>query len=910
MLGTLFRRARDGDRVRARTAEQALRESEQRFALVAAGSSDGIWDWDFARDRHYISPPLKAMLGYADEELPSRHEAFRQCIHPDDLDRVDDAVQRHFHEGREYEEEYRLRRKDGRHIWVRSRGAAVRAADGTVTRFCGSVSEIGAQHEAAERVNALLDEQRAMLDNLVAGIARLKDRRVVTCNRRFAEMYGYSVAELIGQPVALLHGDEARDKAGEAVYADLARDGKVAREYLHRRRDGSLIWVHSSGTALDRDDPRRDSLWVNVDISEQKRAEQALRDNEARFYHAVRGSRDAIWDWDLANGRYYMSPRMREILGYGYGEPISERAWFLERLHPDDRERVEAARVAHFESGAPYEAEYRMRAADGSLRWIRARGQCVRDAAGRVLRFSGANSDVTLEREATERIRALVAEQRAVLDNTVVGIARIQNHVIVSCNARLSEMFGHGSGDLAGRSISMLYGSDEEFGAGVLNYAKLRGGRHWRSEREFVRSDGSAFWCATYGRALDQEEPRNDSIWIFLDIDSRKRSEIALQSEKEFSEALLAAQPGVFCVLAKTQRLVRWNRNLETVTGYDATALARIGGREIIAPDHRDRLGEAVYRVFKHGAASVEADLLTRDGTRIPQLWTAVRWEAAGETYAVVSAIDISERLGAEEEIRALNQRLEQRVAERTAELTRANLELESFSYTVSHDLSAPLRAINGFSALLVEELGGRLEPPAQRLLERISAGSMQMKALIDDLLRLAQISRTRLVASEVDLATLARHVAAECARDPAREISARGVVFRVPASLPARGDPGLLGIALTNLIGNAWKFTARSQPALVEFGALERDGERVYFLRDNGAGFDMRYAGKLFKPFQRLHSAREFDGTGIGLAIVHRIVERHRGRIWVESAPGAGTTFYFTLGTTTMASGAHLTTH
>ena len=131
-----------------------------------------------------------------------------------------------------------------------------------------------------------------------------------------------------------------------------------------------------------------------------------------------------------------------------------------------------------------------------------------------------------------------------------------------------------------------------------------------------------------------------------------------------------------------------------------------------------------------------------------------------------------------------------------------------------------------------------------------------------------------------------------------------------VPASLPARGDPGLLGIALTNLIGNAWKFTARSQPALVEFGALEREGERVYFLRDNGAGFDMRYAGKLFKPFQRLHSAREFDGTGIGLAIVHRIVERHRGRIWVESAPGAGTTFYFTLGTTTMASGAHVTTH
>lgn len=254
---------------------------------------------------------------------------------------------------------------------------------------------------------------------------------------------------------------------------------------------------------------------------------------------------------------------------------------------------------------------------------------------------------------------------------------------------------------------------------------------------------------------------------------------------------------------------------------------------------------------------------------------------------------EVRERARVEEEVQRLNADLERRVAERTSQLAAANEELESFSYSVSHDLRAPLCTIEGFTRILREEHAGSLDENGTQILMRICKAGDRMKELIDHLLELSRVSRGELVRQSVDLSAMAREVAAELQRGD----SGHSVTFRIAEGVVASGDAGLLRVALENLLGNAWKYTGGTEGALIEFGADESGGERIFFVRDSGAGFDMKYADRLFGVFQRLHSAEEFEGIGVGLATVQRIILRHGGRIWAEGRVGSGATFFFTLG-------------
>ncbi len=266
-----------------------------------------------------------------------------------------------------------------------------------------------------------------------------------------------------------------------------------------------------------------------------------------------------------------------------------------------------------------------------------------------------------------------------------------------------------------------------------------------------------------------------------------------------------------------------------------------------------------------------------------------------GRKSELVIAVDITEHKRAEQALKQGEERLRNLNAElefRNRELTSVNNELESFSYSVSHDLRAPLRAIDGFSAALLEDCGDSLSPEGKEYLRRVRAAISRMGQLIDDLLKLARTARSKMVRENVDLSLLTQEIVA----DLQRLAPERKAHFIITPGVTVEGDRGLLRILLENLLGNAWKFTARSLEARIEFGVREQHGQRVCFVSDNGAGFDMKYADKLFGAFQRLHDMSEFSGTGIGLATVQRIIHRHGGKIWAEGQPGKGATFSFVL--------------
>lgn len=288
-----------------------------------------------------------------------------------------------------------------------------------------------------------------------------------------------------------------------------------------------------------------------------------------------------------------------------------------------------------------------------------------------------------------------------------------------------------------------------------------------------------------------------------------------------------------------------------------------------------------------------EAILCTKFG-ELRQVVTAAEVFYLGETKYVITLIhDISELRNAVEEVKLLNAALENRVLSRTAELTEANKELESFSYSISHDLRAPLRGIDGFTHLLLAEYGDRLDAKGQDYLDRVRRAAQRMGMLIDDLLDLSRVNRREMKREAVDLSQIAREVLEDLRKsDPGRSVE-----LRITEGCRAWGDPQLLRVLLENLLGNAWKYTGKTAHGEISFGVVrDAAGEERFYVRDNGVGFDMAYVGKLFLPFQRLHKPEDFEGSGVGLASAARIVRRHRGRIWAESIPGSGATFHFTL--------------
>jgi PAS domain S-box-containing protein len=351
---------------------------------------------------------------------------------------------------------------------------------------------------------------------------------------------------------------------------------------------------------------------------------------------------------------------------------------------------------------------------------------------------------------------------------------------------------------------------------------------------------------------------------------------------------------------------VRANPRFCQLTGYSAGELQSLRIHDVVHPGDLDADLAHTRRLLsgEAGAYSIEKRFLRKDGGVV---WAEVTCAAARDPHGtalllVGVARDLTAQRQAEADVASLAARLEGELARRAAELERANKNLEAFTYSVSHDLRAPLRAISGFAQALVEDDSDRLGDAGREHIERIEVASQRMTTLIDDLLHLSRISRADMHLQRLDLSTEAAAIISKLrSRDPARHVR-----VSIQEGVVVTGDRSLLRTVMRNLLENAWKFTGRQAGAHIEFGATTAGGQICCYVRDDGAGFDPAYAGKLFLPFQRLHQVTDFPGNGTGLAGVRQIIERHAGHVWAEGSPGRGATFYFTVGTEPAATAHH----
>lgn len=509
-----------------------------------------------------------------------------------------------------------------------------------------------------------------------------------------------------------------------------------------------------------------------------------------------------------------------------------------------------------------------------------------------------------------EVLRKSELNYRRFVDTANEGIWSLdEDHRTIFVNAKMAEMLKYEMEEMTGLNIE-LFIFEEDLPDQAQRVANRRRGVAEQYERRWRRKDGQEVWTIVSATPIiDSGHHYRGSFAMLTDITTRKKAEEAIRNSERRLADIINLLPDATFAIDLEGKITTWNRTAEEFTGVKAEDIIGKGDHEYAIPFYGERRPLLIDLVL-HPSEEIEKRYLYVKRERGMVLGEAyTRSVKGGEAYmlgiaaplydsegkvigAIESVRDITARKLAEEGIRKLNQELEQRVADRTAQLAATNKELESFSYSVSHDLRAPLRSIDGFSQALLEDYYDKIDGQGQDYLNRIRSATQRMAQLIDDMLNLSRVTRTSMKQGTVDLSAIAKSILEEFrGNDPQRSAE-----FIIMPGLVDQADSILIRAVLQNLLDNAWKFTSKKTVARIEFGMIEKDKRKTYYIRDNGAGFDMNYSSKLFIPFQRLHQSDEFSGLGIGLATVQRIINRHCGKIWAESEVDRGSTFYFEL--------------
>jgi PAS domain S-box-containing protein len=908
------------ERTRAQQAnERALQElADQKFALdqhaiVAVTDVQGTII--------YVNDKFCTISQYSKNELIGQNHRILNSGH-----HSKEFFQQMYHSianGQVWHAEIKNRAKNGSTYWVDTTIVPFVGADGKPRQYVAIRADITERKRAEQALNESLITSDAALKELADQKFALDQHAIVAVtdvqgaityvNDKFCIISQYSKDELIGQNHRILNSGHHPKEFFQQMYHAIANGQVWHGEIKNRAKDGSIYWVDTTIVPfVGADGKPRQYVAIRADITERKQAEE----RNSRLAAIVDSSDDAIISKTMEGKITAWNRGAEKIFGYAASEVMGKPMLLL---FPPERVQEESdilARVARGEAVDHFETT-RLRK-DGKKIDISATISPIRDSSGVIIGASKIARDITEYKRVEEDLR----EKASILDWAQV-LVRSMDGRIVMWNRGAEELYGYSALEAVGKLSHDLL--QTEFPQPVAQIERhVNGNDRWEGELVHRRKDGKKVVVA--------------SVWV-LHRDSRGRPSRILEANTDITERKQAEErvAGQAEELShQADELARSRQALEAQTLMLRSVLDGMS-EGLVAVDEQGKFtiwNPAAQRIVGLGAANVPPDKWSEYyGTYLPDTVTpfpleqnplvrAIRGEAStAEMFlrnpaiaegvwieasasplknrdgalcgGVVAFRDITGKKAAEREIQELNQGLEQRVVERTAQLEAAKNEMESFTYSVSHDLRAPLRHIAGFVGILMEDCAPQLDPEAKRHLTRIQEGSRRMGTLVDELLALARIGRQALTYKPTHLNLLVDDVITMLTPDT----EGRQVEWKI-AELPKIDcDPTLVRQVFQNLISNALKYSRNRTLAVIEIGHLEESGQSTLFVRDNGAGFDMKYADKLFGVFQRLHGAEEFEGTGVGLATVQRIVQKHGGKAWAEAELGKGATFYFRLG-------------
>ncbi|MFH0759952.1 MAG: PAS domain S-box protein [Bacteroidota bacterium] len=834
-------------------AEEALKKSETQLNEAQRIARIGSWELDLVHNVLTWSDEIYRMFEMDPGKFGASYEAFLDAIHPDDREAVNSAYTNSLKMRNPYAIDHRLRFEDGRIQYVHEQCKTFYDADGKALRSVGTVQDISERIRAEEALRESEARVRTKLDAILApegDIGKLDLADIIDIQAIQSLMDHFHKLTNIG--IAII------DLEGKVLVATGWQD--ICTRF-HRIHPETCQFCIESDLELTRD----------------------VTPGTFKIYRCKNNM------WDIATPI--------NVGGKHIGNVYLGQFLFEDETIDYDLFREQARRY-----GFP-EDEY-IAALDRIPRWSREKIFTVMsfytDFAGIISNLSYGNIQLARSLAERERLYNSLKESgihyRQIVDlsHDMIVIHR-QGKIVFINDAGLRLMGASEPDQIIGRSVIEFVPPDRRKVALKRIQSGLAEGESMSPlyEQKLRRLDGIELDIEVRGmpiRYLGEEAIQ----FVARDITESKLAEEALrESEARYRALFQGAAEGILVADIETKMFLYANPAQCRMLGYTKEELEQMSMNDIHPKKDIEWVSDE-FMAQARGEKTVALDIpcLRKDGTMLYADICTTPMVINGKECNVGFFSDVTERKLAEEEVRKLNLELEQRVADRTVQLEAANKELEAFAYSVSHDLRAPLRGIDGFSQVLLEEYQDKLDAEGKNYLQRVRSAAQRMAQLIDDMLNLSRVSLSEITIQQVNLTEMAQQIA----NDLHENRPDRLAEFKIQQGISVRGDGRLLHIVMENLIENAWKFTSKHPTARIEFGQQQQDEMSVYFVRDDGAGFDMKYAQKLFGAFQRLHSAKEFPGTGIGLARVQRIIHRHGGIVWAEGEVEKGASFYFTI--------------